>query len=36
MQREVEWCGKTVRTRIWKSLLRGRMFAGQLKLVGDR
>jgi hypothetical protein len=36
MPREVESRRKTVRTGIWKTYIRGRMFAGQLNVAGDR
>lgn len=36
LPREVEWRGKAVRSGIWKTSVRGRVFAGRLNLAGDR
>jgi ferredoxin-NADP reductase/MOSC domain-containing protein YiiM len=35
LPREVEWRGRTVRSGIWKTFVRGRVFAGRLNLAGD-
>jgi MOSC domain-containing protein YiiM len=36
LPKEAEWRGGLVRTAVWKTPVRGRLFAGRLNLAGDR